>query len=88
MIISDLQYIESVDANIQGGHDDHDDHNGGHSSFPIFITTYSSFANAGAGAEAFGQYTSAVANTGTFTAPGVSKAGSSSTSSSSGFLLF
>jgi hypothetical protein len=78
MIISDLQYIESVDANVQGG--------GGYKGkYKSYYLKYSSNAYADAGAEAFGQYNSSYAYTQTFTAPGASFADSVSSSSSYGY---
>ncbi|MEM8674935.1 MAG: hypothetical protein AAGF83_13830 [Cyanobacteria bacterium P01_G01_bin.67] len=75
MIISDLQYIETVDnSDVQGGW-----------KSKYYPKYYSSVAGATASAEAFGDKTEAFANTFTFTAPGVSAAGSNSFSSSSGY---
>ena len=79
MIISDLQYIESVDTNaseVQGA---------GNGYFSIiFSSPYFSDADAGATAEAFGQFTDTAAFSDTITVPGASKATSSSSSTSAG----
>ena len=80
MIISDLQYIESVDTNaseVQGA--------GGNGSFSLVLfAPYFSDADAGASAEAFGRFTDTNAFSNTVTVPGASKASSSSSSTSSG----
>ena len=80
MIISDLQYIESVDTNaseVQGA---------GNSTL-IFFAPYFSDADAGATAEAFGQFTDTAAFSDTITVPGASKATSSSSSTSAGGVI-
>ena len=76
MIISDLNYVEVVsqetETSIEGGY-----HN-------YFYGT-SNYASAGAGALAFGQYSSAYTSTSTFTASGVASSSSGSSSSSSNY---
>ena len=78
MIISDLQYIESVDTSeVQGA--------GGYKKYGYYKKYTSANATAGAGAKAFGDYTSAYSDTFTLADAnnGVSIAGSFSSASAS-----
>lgn len=83
MIISDLQYIESVTDEVQGSSGRKGWGWGRKKNYRK--NYYNSEASASAYADAFGKNTKAYANTYTFTAPGVSSAGSNSYSSSSGW---
>ena len=77
MIISDLQYIESVDTNaseVQGA---------GNSSL-FFFAPYFSDGESDAIAEAFGRFTDTKAFSETITVPGASTSKSSSRSTSAG----
>lgn len=82
MIISDLQYIESVDTNaseVQGA---------GNSYFSLlFSSPYFSDADADAFAEAFGQFTDTSAFSDTVTVPGASQSVSNSSSTSAGGVI-